>query len=80
MIRFSLQAIAVLLVSAFLAYLTDYIGFRSAWNALWIFGLPIMVAVIANNDAGSRSLASLFLMLASLIGMVAAAAVFGLGP
>lgn len=80
MIRFGLQATAVMLVSAFLAYITDYVGFRSAWNALWIFGLPIKVAVIANDDAGSRTLASLILMLASLIGMVAAAVGLGLGP
>lgn len=80
MIRFSLQVVAVMLVSACLSYLADYIGFLSWWNALWIFGLPTGVAIVGNDDVGSRGLAALVLTAASLAAMMGTAAIFALGP
>lgn len=78
--RFMYQAIAVPIVIGLMAYLTDHLGFRSGVNALWMFGLPIIVAILANKDAASRCLAGLALVVLSLVSMMATAAVFGLGP
>ncbi len=80
MSRFTYQVIAVFVVVGFLTYLTDRLGFRSGLNTVWMFGLPIMVAIIANKDAASRSLAGLVLVVLSPVAMMATAAVFGLGP
>jgi len=80
MSRFVYQAIAVFTVVGFLTYLTEHFGFRSGLNMLWMFGVPVAVAIIANKDAASRCLAGLALMVLSPVATIATAAVFGLGP
>ena len=80
MSHFKYQVVAVLIVIGFLTYLTDNLDFRFGLNALWMFGLPIAVAILANKDAASRCLAGLALVVLSPISMVATAAIFGLGP
>jgi len=83
MSRFVYQAIAVFTVVGFLTYLTEHFGFRSGLNMLWMFGVPVAVAIIANKDAASRclaGLAGLALMVLSPVATIATAAVFGLGP
>lgn len=77
--RFAYQAIAVAVVVGGLTYLTDYLNFRSGLNALWMFGLPVVTAIIFNEDAASRCLAGLALVLLSPVAMMGTAAVFGLG-
>ena len=62
----------------FLTYLTDHLGFRAGLNALWMFGLPIGVAMLVNKDAVSRCLAGLALVLLSPVVMMVTAAAFGL--
>jgi hypothetical protein len=78
--RFGYQAVAVFLTVGFLTYLTDHLGFRSGFNTLWMFGLPIAVAILANKDAASRCLAGLVLVVLSPISLMVTAAVLGLGP
>ncbi|WP_454887272.1 hypothetical protein [Sphingomonas oryzagri] len=77
--RFAVQAIAVFLSVGLLTYLSDHFGYRSGFNALWMFGLPIAVAVFANRDGASRCLAGLVLFVLGPIASIVTAAVFGLG-
>jgi hypothetical protein len=77
--RFSYQAIAVAIVVGPLTYVTDWLGFRSGLNTVWIFGLPIAVAILANKDAASRCLSGMALVILSPISVMATAAIFGLG-
>ena len=77
--RFAVQAIVVLLSVGFLTYLSDHFGYRSGFNALWMFGLPIAAAFFANKDAASRCLAGLVLFVLGPLASMATAAIFELG-
>jgi hypothetical protein len=77
--RFGYQAVVVFVTVGFLTYLTDHLGFQSGLNTLWMFGLPIAVAMLANKDAASRCLAGLGLVVLSPISLIVTVAALGLG-
>jgi hypothetical protein len=58
-IPFALQAALVFVLVGSSTYAAGYFDFRNGSNLVWMFGIPIATAIIANNDAGSRTLAGI---------------------
>jgi hypothetical protein len=59
----AIQVFAVAVVVGALTCLTGWFNYRSGFNVLWMLGVPIAVAVLANEDIGARTLAGLWLTL-----------------
>ena len=73
--------VTMLLGIAMLA--TDALHYRSAWNVLWMVGIPLGVARAFDRGIyrgdGVWPLEGLFLLLWSLLAMGAIATLFGIG-
>jgi len=59
-------------------FLTDWYLIRSLWNAIWIFGIPALVAVTLNKGADRQALMTILLMPTSIIFLMVTASCFGL--
>jgi peptidoglycan/LPS O-acetylase OafA/YrhL len=64
---FAAQVGSVALVDAGFVLLTDAISFRSPANAVWMFGLPVVVAVASNRGWRRRALMFAALMVVSCL-------------
>ncbi|PXA85017.1 hypothetical protein DMC47_38425 [Nostoc sp. 3335mG] len=73
------QGVLVTLLVGVFTFWTDCLNFHSGWNILWMIGLPLVVAVFANNDTSSRCLAGLVLIPFSFFVVMMTGAIFGLG-
>jgi len=78
--RSILQVALVAGLIAALTFATSIANFQSAWNVLWMVGIPLAVAKTFDRDDGVWLLTGLWLLLCSIAAMVATAALFGLGP
>ena len=74
------QIIAITLTSVILTLWIDHTRFRSPVNALWMFGIPVLLAIVANPRGIRRNWMIGILIAASFVAMVTTARIFGLGP
>jgi hypothetical protein len=56
------QIVIVVLTIAACSYVTIYGNFASVLNLLWLFGLPIGIAIFANKGVWARVIMSLVLV------------------
>lgn len=69
--RYPLQVALVAVATVAFVLLADAFAFRSPVNLLWMFGMPMMVAVLANTGWDRRCF-----MLLALLGVVLVTGIF----
>ena len=68
-----------MLLAGLATFITSYLNYRTGLNAIWMFGIPVLIAVLGNASARTRLLMSLVLLMCSLLSLMLTAAAFGLG-
>lgn len=73
----SVQAAAVFFMSMLLTWLTDRHGYRTPLNAIWMFGVPVMIGFVANNGWQTKWIMAASLFVASTAAVMLAGILFG---
>ena len=74
----AIQAAIVFFAVGFLTYVTGHYNFRTGANVLWMAGIPVTTAMIANPDAQSRMLVGLVLTVIAFASVCFSGEFFGL--
>lgn len=72
------QLVGVAAAAAVMTMLTE--PHQSWLNALWIFGIPVLVGILFNTTTRGRLLMCLLLIVISTAAAISTAAYFGFGP
>jgi len=71
------QILLTIIISALCTYFSGYFP-PSVWNALWMFGLPTLIAIVLNKDVPMRIIMGFFLLVFSYFSTAVAGITFGL--
>ena len=74
------QIVAITLTSGILTLWTYHTRFQSLVNALWMFGIPVALAIVANPRGIRRGWMIAILIAISYLAVVTTAGLFGLDP
>jgi len=75
-----LQLMATWALTTILVIVTDRTAFRSSWNAIWMIGLPFVVAYLTSRRDGAWPLIGLVLLILNTVLTCVTAALLGIGP